>query len=135
MRNTVSEGEIKNILSSAKNNIWNLISHKEMNGRDMVQSFYIVSPNGHITVLILANNPVTLSKYEIAYKSSSSTTKSVEYISEPLTATQKQSQGKTTSNIEPKKTEPNLEEINKRFIEKISIAFDEQLFFLMKKFL
>ena len=56
LRNVVNEKEVANILKETKSNTWNLISYKEMHGMDMIQAFYVVSPNGHPTVLVFANN-------------------------------------------------------------------------------
>ena len=129
MRNTVNEYETKNILNSIKANSWNLISHKEMNGRDMTLSYFVVSPNNHITVLIFANTDVTLSKYEIASKSSYRLVSSVAF-SDSFSSTSSVSKS-SKENSSQKKTEAQKieDDINKKFLEKIISAFDEQLSF------
>ena len=68
LRNIVNDYENTNILQISKKNTWTLVSHKEMQGRDMIQSFYVVSPNGHKTVLVLANNDIESYKYAVANK-------------------------------------------------------------------
>ena len=127
LRNVMNENEATNILKLTKNNTWNLISHKEMQGRDMIQSFYVVSPNGHITVLVFANNTVESYKYAIANKSVSESVKMVSYseFSSSVSSTSKSETKKTPVKDNTKKND----DVYKEFFEKITTAFDEQLCF------
>lgn len=129
MRNTVNEYETNNILNSIKSNTWNLFSHKEMNGRDMTLSFYVVSPNAHITVLIFANTDVTSSRYEIANKNSYILMSSVGF-SDSFSSTSSTSKSSKESSSQKKNEKQNNEDdINKKVLDKIVSAFDEQLSF------
>ena len=129
MRNTLSEGETKNILSFAKEKAWNLISHKEMNGRNMIQSFYVVSPNGHITVLMFANNAVTLSSYEIANKNSYATMSVAVYSDSSSISSSVSQNNKDNSSQKKADAQKNNDDIDKKFLDKVIQAFDEQLSF------
>lgn len=124
LRNVVNEKEVANILNETKDNTWNLISHKEMHGMDMIQAFYVVSPNGHPTVLVFANNS-DASYYAISNK--------LVYMSfDNMYGNSGTSVKVSSTKTEQKKTlvqEFTNEEVYQKFFEKIIKAFDEQLCF------
>ena len=122
----LNEKEVANILKETKSNTWNLISYKEMHGMDMIQAFYVVSPNGHPTVLVFANNS-DASYYAISNKL---VYMSFDQMFESSVTSVKSSSAK--SKTEQKKTleqEFTNEEVYQKFFEKIIKAFDEQLCF------
>ena len=128
LRNLITDDE-EEITNGLKDNSWKLVSYKFLQERDMIYSFFVVSPNNHSTVLILSNNQVVSNHYKIADKYSNASFRRNDYTS---SASSEAVSSASKAKKSPKKTVSEIDqndEKEKIFLERIIFAFDEQLCF------